>query len=743
MKQFSAIVICLFTALTAFAQRYSNEVTITVNGSKNLQIAVDGKNYDLNNSTAKGDKTTVAINNLDVGQHSFQVTRTDQQSNITDRISTVFNLRAGYDMLVRVNKNGSLGLIETKRTAFNDNMPPMSTAEFNNLLTQVRNQRSAAGRKNVISDAFSNTQHYFTSSQVSQLLQLVNAESSRLQLAKLSYRSITDRNNFYQVFDQLNSPESRNELEDYINDYNLEVNPAGAMSDENFNTLYQTILQQRPVSTQMNALTNAFNNTTNYFTTYQASRLIQLVTAEYNRLQLAKLSYRSITDRSNFYQVNELLYGQASKNELEAYVNNYNSGNSQGVAMPDANFNALYQTIQQQRSVNTQMNMLTDAFNNAANYFTTFQAGRLIQLVSAESNRLQLAKLSYRSIIDRVNFFQLKDLLYSQAGKNDLEAYVNNYNGGGTVGVAMPDANFNALYQTIQQQRPVSTQMNSLTNAFNNTKNYFTAFQASRLIQLVSAESNRLQLAKLSYRSITDRSNFNLVKDLLYSQAGKNELDAYINNDNGYGTQGVAMPDATYNALYQTIRDQWPVSTQMNSLNSAFNNSSNYFTSYQASRLIQLVSAESNRLQLAKLSYRSITDRNNFNLVFNTLPGQSAKDELAVYVNNYSTGGGSNTRVPMPESAFNALYQTIFLKFFPNERMNALTIEFNNTLNNFSAAQAKQLISLVSIESNRLILAKLSYRTITDRINFSILYDLLDSEASRNELEEYVRNYSN
>ncbi|MBK9530195.1 MAG: DUF4476 domain-containing protein [Chitinophagaceae bacterium] len=743
MKQLSAIVIFLFTALTIYAQQYSNEVTITVNGSKNLQIAVDGRNYDLTNSTLKGEKTSIAINNLVVGQHSLQVSRTDPDANNTERISTVFNLRPGYDMLVRVNKNGSLGLIETKRTGVNANMPPMNTAEFNNLLAQVRNQRSPAGRKSVISDAFSNTQNYFTSSQVSQLIQQVNGESFRLQLAKLSYRSITDRNNFYQVFDQLNSQESRNDLEDYINDYNQEVNPDSAMSDENFNTLYQGILQQRPVSAQMNSLTNAFNNTANYFTVYQASRLIQLVTAENNRLQLAKLSYRSITDRSNFYQVNELLYGQASKNELEVYVKNYGGGSTQGVAMTDANFNALYQTIQQQRSVSTQMNLLNNAFNNTANYFTTIQASRLIQLVSTESNRLQLAKLSYRSITDKVNFLRLKDLLYSQAGKNELEAYVNNYNSGGTEAVAMSDANFNALYQTIQQQRSVSTQMGLLTNAFNNTANYFTAYQASRLIQLVSAESNRLQLAKLSYRSITDRNNFYQVKDLLYGQASKNDLEAFITNDNSGGTQGVAMSDAGFNALYQTIRDQWPVSTQMNSLSNAFNNSSNYFTSYQASRLIQLVSAESNRLQLAKLSYRSITDRNNFNLVFNTLPGQSAKDELAVYVNNYSTGGGSNTRVPMPESAFNALYQAIFLKFFPNERMNALTIEFNNTANNFSAAQAKQLISLVSIESNRLILAKLSYRSITDRNNFNLLYDLLDSEASRNELEEYVRNYSN
>ncbi len=75
MKQLSAIVICLFTALTIYAQQYSNDVTITVNGSKNLQIAVDGRNYDLTNSTVKGEKITIAINNLDVGQHSLQVTR--------------------------------------------------------------------------------------------------------------------------------------------------------------------------------------------------------------------------------------------------------------------------------------------------------------------------------------------------------------------------------------------------------------------------------------------------------------------------------------------------------------------------------------------------------------------------------------------------------------------------------------------------------------------------------------------
>ncbi|HET6768185.1 MAG TPA: DUF4476 domain-containing protein [Chitinophagaceae bacterium] len=740
MKQVSILLIGLLTAFSAQAQQNLSAVTITVTGNKNLQVAVDGRDYDLPNSTSVSNKTTFVINNLSIAQHAFQITRTDQNTNRSDRISTIFNLRSGYDMRINVNQNGSIELIEIRKTGTSDDGIPMNSTNFNNLLKNVRNQKSTAGRRNLVANAFNNTRNYFITSQATQLLQLINSESVRLQLAKLSYRTITDRENFYQLYSLLNSEASRNELADYVNNYYEEDNVNVAMADADFNSLYQTIQQQRPVSTQMNSLTNSFNNASNYFTTYQASRLIQLVSAESNRLQLAKLSYRSITDRANFSQIYNLLNTQAGRSELEAYVNNYNTGSNFNIAMSDANFNSLYQTIQQQSPVSTQMNSLTNAFNNSSNYFTTYQASRLIQLVGSEGNRLQLAKLSYRSITDRNNFYQVYDLFNSQASKNELEAYVNNYSTGSTANVAMSDANFNSLYQTIQQQWPVSTQMNSLTSAFNNTSNYFTTYQVSRLIQLVSAESNRLQLAKLSFRSITDRNNFYQVYDLFNSQASKNELEAYVNNYSTGSTANVAMTDANFNSLYQTIQQQWPVSTQMNSLTNAFDNTNNYFTIYQASRLIQLVSAESNRLQLAKLSYRSITDRNNFYQVYDLFNSQASKDELAAYVNNYSSGNG-NLKVPMPDADFNNLYQTIQLQFFPGERMSSLTNAFNNTSNYFTTAQAEKLIPLVSLESNKLQLAKLSYRAITDRSNFSQLYDLFASQASRNELDAYVKAY--
>jgi hypothetical protein len=58
--------------------------------------------------------------------------------------------------------------------------------------------------------------------------------------------------------------------------------------------------------------------------------------------------------------------------------------------------------------------------------------------------------------------------------------------------------------------------------------NYFSSAQAKQLVQMVSSETNRLQLAKSSYRTVVDRNNFNQLYDLFNSAANRNELDAYV-----------------------------------------------------------------------------------------------------------------------------------------------------------------------------------------------------------------------
>jgi Domain of unknown function (DUF4476) len=527
MKLFSIFLINVISSLSVCAQQNISVVSIEINGNRNLQVLVDGKSFNLTNSTTTGTKTTIAFNSLESGQHTVQLTRTEVIPGVKETIPVLFNLRYGFDMMIIVNEDGSLVFTETKKTMVYEN-PPMNNTDFNNLLKNVRAQGTLTGKRSVIANAFNNTNNYFTTFQVEQLLQQVNSESYRLQLAKLSYRGITDPDNFSQLYDLFTTQASKNELEEYVNSYREPANQQGAMTDADFNSLYQGIKNQQYVSTQMNSLTNAFNNTGYHFTSNQASRLIQIVYSESNRLQLAKLSYRSIVDTANFSQVVNLLGTQASRNELAAYVKNYNNKYTK-TPMSDAVFGVLYQDIRNQRTLSLQMASLTNVFNDTSNYFTTYQAGQFIQIVTAESNRLQLAKLSYRGVVDTANFIQVYNLLTTQAAKDELKAYVMNYNKPGSgPKTAMTDADFNSLFQTIQLQFFPGEKMNSITAAFNNTSNYFTSAQAKKLIQLVSLESNRLQLAKLSYRTITDRSNFTQLYDLFSSQASKNDLEAYV-----------------------------------------------------------------------------------------------------------------------------------------------------------------------------------------------------------------------
>jgi len=530
MKQLSLYIISILASLSVLAAPpvTTGSVTITVNGNKNLQVTLDGNNYNLNNSTIEGNKTTVALINLETGQHTLRITRTDQNTNKSDIISIQFNLRYAFEMQIKVNGNGSLELIETGNNGDGENQVPMTTINFNTFLKNVKAQRNPNLRRSMLSNAFNKTGNYFTTYQVAQLLQQITSESYRVQLAKLSYHTVTDRSNFYELYDLIKSQAGKDEVVAYVNDFYAADNSFVAMPDADFNTLYQGIKNQWPVNTQMNSLTNTFSTANNHFSTYQASQLIQLVSAESNRLQLAKLSYRTITDPSNFQQIYNLLSSQASKNELAAYVNdNYGTGNNVNGAISDANFNNLYRTIQQQWPLNTQMSSLTSAFND--NYFTTNQAVQLIQIVLAENNRLQLAKLSYRSITDRNNFNQVYGLLSNEASKNELTTYINNnYSTGYNTHVAMVDADFNILYKGVQAKYLPFEKMNSLTSVFNSTANYFTSSQAKQLVQLVSSESNRLQLAKLSYRTITDRNNFVQLYELLSTAANKTELENYV-----------------------------------------------------------------------------------------------------------------------------------------------------------------------------------------------------------------------
>ncbi len=154
---------------------------------------------------------------------------------------------------------------------------------------------------------------------------------------------------------------------------------------------------------------------------------------------------------------------------------------------------------------------------------------------------------------------------------------------------------------------------------------------------------NRLQLAKASYRNITDPANFSQLYDLFSIRANRESLEAYVanfaytnaNQNKGYGQPKVPMSNADFNAIYRNIQNQWIPGAKMTALRNTFTNPDYYFTTSQAKQLIQLERDEDDRLQLAKLSYRNITDRENFPQLNDILISRASRDELARYMRDY------------------------------------------------------------------------------------------------------------
>ena len=313
----------------------------------------------------------------------------------------------------------------------------------------------------------------------------------------------------------------------------------------------------------------------------------------------------------------------------------------------------------------------------------------------------------------------------------------------------MSDASFNELYRNVNNKWGQAAKLSAARDAFNTSTYYFSTDQVRQIVELLSAEAHRLELLKLAYDNVSDNSNFYSLYTLLRSQASQSELDSHVRNS-GYNNSStnykVAMNSTAFNQLYQDVSYQNSTSRRLSAATKAFNTSTNYFNVAQTRQLISLVTGENNLLQLAKLSLDNIVDQENITQLFDLLATQSAKKELDDYIrsNGYATGNYNYTiQVAMTDTEFNNLYNTIRKKWLPLSKYSAATDAFNSTTNYFTTSQVRQVIALLSSESNRLELAKLAFDNIVDQQNFRQVYDLFATQASKDALDEYIRNNHN
>jgi Domain of unknown function (DUF4476) len=339
MKTISMFLITCLMALSLYAQNGANTVTISLNTNRYQQVLVDGKVYPVNTSTTTttGFNSIVTITDLQPGQHELQLVRVNQNTNTRRNNTSTFNVRSRYDLAITVNNDGTIELKETRNRNLGNAgryRTPMSDADFSVLLQNVQTQRRANAKTTAVTNAIENVNYYFTTEQAVELLELVSSENKRFSLAKAVYPKITDTRNVSLMYDLFDIQSNKDAFVTYVDTYN--TNHSGSsnygnsknqyrtpMTEANFNSLLQSVKKQWIPGAKMSALTDAFASENNYFTSYQAKQLIQLVSDEDNRLQLAKSAYARITDPANFSQLYDLFSTQARKNELANYINSY------------------------------------------------------------------------------------------------------------------------------------------------------------------------------------------------------------------------------------------------------------------------------------------------------------------------------------------------------------------------------------------------------------------------------------
>jgi hypothetical protein len=429
MRKALALMISCGLVLSAWSQ----SLTIKVNGNRNQKLVVDGKTYTINNTTGK--EKTISITDLLPGQHSLQVVR-NNKSNAT----TSFTTRSGYETIVNIAANGSVHVREKAgSTATSSTRTPMSETEFASLLQKTRNHFRNNSRTNAVSTAIANPNYYFTTAQLRMLLESFDGEVKKLELAKQAYPRITDQMNFATLSSLFTIQDNRDALATYIrsqgNDIAVSYSETfrSPMMANRFDAVMESIESQWQEGARLSTIIDVFENSSNYFSAAQAMEIIQLVSDQSSRLHLAKAVYSRLTDPQNFSQLYTLFNDEAYITSLRAYVGaNANSApavhNYGKVGMNDSEFEKVYNSARLHFRTSSKLREVTDFLNNSNNYFTSYQARQLVTLIKTESDRLQLAKLSYRGIVDPNNFMaQMNDLFSWQASKDELENYVSNY----------------------------------------------------------------------------------------------------------------------------------------------------------------------------------------------------------------------------------------------------------------------------------------------------------------------------
>lgn len=352
-------------------------------------------------------------------------------------------------------------------------------------------------------------------------------------------------------------------------------------------------------------------------------------------------------------------------------------------------------------------------------YLSTLIWGCCIALVGFSQSQQTVTLVFVSSANDTKNY---------EAVIDDVSYYSENAPGGNSTGI--PAGDRNTIWLNNFQAGQHTIQVYKIKNGSNeeragNTPVYSSTFTVREGFDTKIAVRGNGQVQFSERQSTSHNTSINFPK-------GNNDVNT---NDNNSNTSDTNVPDRKMNNEEKNNSDK----NDGDAANQPVTNNDPYNNKDFANNNNTDVNERHSRKRIDTATRVDGTNDNNVTTKRNST-SKTSQD------NTDSNGGfddqntDENNKAPMSNNQFNHFYETLRNQWLPGQKMKTLSNEFLNGPDYFTTSQAKQLIQLVNEEGNRLKLAKSVYHCITDPENFSSMDDILRTQTSRDELDDFVKN---
>jgi len=323
MKSNILLGLALLSAHLSLAQmgRGKAELFIQIEDRGNFTVYLDNEFIGSNTGKFRFYDVIQSSPTLSILQNNQKIYSKKIELSNNQRLVLNFSVRQGLRTLKTLNiyRNGQYALndFDDYVAAYNTGIVPPNRPRveevdpFENLFDMVKKEPWDDKRISLVL-AYT-TNNFLSTAQASSLLKTFSFDDKKLSLAKSLFPAIADIQNYYTLKDSFTFLSSKEEFISYLNTSQL-TRPRALMRNGSYEQLKENVKREAFDDDKTKVIQVVLQNS--LISTGQLAELLKLYAFEDKALLCAKQAYQAVSDKQNFFTLNEIFKFRSNQDAL-------------------------------------------------------------------------------------------------------------------------------------------------------------------------------------------------------------------------------------------------------------------------------------------------------------------------------------------------------------------------------------------------------------------------------------------